>query len=158
MLGRNVLAVTAREVTQIVDRLKAAYPGSEMPAETQAIYERMLIDLGYDETDVAVDTLIMTMMKLPTISRIRRTVIEPLLDLPTADEAWFAVQSRGEMNPLVARTATLMGGSFNLRTSSDPELSRVRFVKVYEDLRRAVVDAAISQRARAQRMKLSAAS
>jgi hypothetical protein len=150
--------MTSREVTQIVDRLKAAYPATEISEATEAIYRRLLIDLRYDEVDTAVDTLIMTMMKLPTISRIRRTVIEPHLDLPTADEAWFAVQSHADLNPLVARAATLMGGSFNLRTSSDPELSRVRFVKVYEDLRRAVIDEAISQRARAQRMKLSAAS
>jgi hypothetical protein len=150
--------MTSREVAQIVDRLKAAYPTPEMSDETEAVYKRMLIDLSYDEVDAAADTLIMTMMKLPTISRIRRTVIEPHLDLPTADEGWAALQSRGDLNPLVARAARLMGGSFNLRTSSDPELSRVRFVKVYEDLRRAVVDEAISQQARAARMKLSAAS
>lgn len=126
-----------------------------MPEETRRLYERLLVDLEHRETDEAIDTLIMTAGKLPTIARIRRTVIEPLLDLPTAEEAWVAIQSRQEnLNPLVARAATLMGGSFNLRTSSDPELSRVRFGKAYEDLRRQVIDAAVADRARSKRMKL----
>jgi hypothetical protein len=148
--------MTAREVSQIVARLAAAYPDPAMSDETISLYERLLVDLDYPETDVAVDTLIMTTMRLPTVSRVRRTVIEPLLDLPTADEAWVAIQSRQDnLNPLVARAATLMGGSFNLRTSSDPELSRVRFVKVFDDLRRRVIDEAISARARAKRLRIA---
>lgn len=148
--------MTAREASAIVARLAAAFPDPPVSDETRHEYERLLVDLEYSETDAAVDTLIMTMMRLPTVSRIRRTVIEPLLDLPTADEAWVAIQTRqANLNPLVARTATLMGGSFNLRTSSDPELSRVRFVKVYDDLRRKVVDEAISARARARRLRVA---
>lgn len=127
-----------------------------MQEETRKVYARLLADLEYEETDIAVDSLIMTAGKLPTIGKIRRTVIEPLLDLPTAEEAWVAIQSRQQgMNPLVARAATLMGGSYNLRTSSDPELTRVRFAKVYEELRRKVLDAAVAERARSKRMKLA---
>lgn len=149
--------MTTREVARIVARLAAAFPDPPMSDDTRHAYERLLADLDFPEADVAVDTLIMTAMRLPTIARIRRTVIEPLLDVPTADEAWLAIQSRQENpNPLVARTATLMGGSFNLRTSSDPELSRVRFVKVYEELRRKVIDEAVSARARARRLKVAA--
>jgi hypothetical protein len=152
----SVGRVTAAQVSQIVARLQAAYPEVSMCVQTTKLYERLLVDLEFAETDVAVDELIMTSGRLPTIARVRRAVIEPLLDLPTAEEAWVAIQSRAEkLNPLVAKTATLMGGSFNLRTSSDPELSRVRFVKVYDELRRKVVDAAISERARAARMKLA---
>jgi hypothetical protein len=151
--------VTENQVTEIVNRLAAAFPDPVMAEGARHLYHRLLIDLEYDETDEAVDDLLMTMMKLPTISRIRRTVIEPLLDLPTADEAWAALQSRQQqLNPLVARTAALMGGSSNLRTSSDPELSRMRFVKVYDDLRRVVVDEAIVARARTKRMRLPKAS
>lgn len=127
-----------------------------MRDETRKVYERLLADLDYPEADIAIDNLIMTAGKLPTIGKIRRTVIEPLLDLPTAEEAWVAVQSREQnLNPLIARAVTLMGGSFNLRTSSDPELTRVRFAKAYDELRRHVVDTAIADRARSKRMKLA---
>jgi len=98
-------------------------------------------------------------MKLPTVSRIRREVVEPTLDIPTADEGWLAVQSRaGDLHELVAHVARLVGGTYNIRTSADPELTRVRFVKVYDELRRKAVDRALAEGVRAQRMKLQQAS
>lgn len=147
--------MTTNQVSELVKRLEAAFPDPPMQDDTRKVYERLLVDLDYPETDAAIDTLIMTSGKLPTIGKIRRAVIEPLLDLPTAEEAWVAIQSRQpDLNPLAARAATLMGGSFNIRTSDDPELTRVRFAKVYDELRRQVVDAAIANRARNKRMKL----
>lgn len=126
-----------------------------MRSETHTLYSRLLADLDYADADAAIDNLIATTMKLPSISRVRRAVIEPMLELPTTEEAWVALQSRAEhVHPLVRRAATLMGGSFNLRTSSDPELTRVRFAKVYGELRRAAVDAALKTRARSVRMRL----
>ena len=84
--------------------------------------------------------------------RHRRAVIEPTLDLPTAEEAWIAVQSRrSDVHELVHRAAALMGGGFNVRTSSDPELTRVRFAKVYDELRRRAVDEALVAGIRAAR-------
>ena len=111
-----------------------------------------------EEVDPAVDELIATMLKLPTVSRVRRFVIEPKLDIPTAEEAWLAVQSRGELHELVKRAVNLLGGTFNIRTSEDPELTRVRFAKVYDELRRKEVDQQLAAGIRAQRMKLSTAS
>ena len=81
-------------------------------------------------------------------------VIEPKLDIPTSEEAWVVVQSHGEMHDLVKRAAFLLGGSYNIRTSADPELTRVRFAKVYDDLRRKEVDAQLAAGIRAQRMRL----
>jgi hypothetical protein len=142
-----------------VRRLKAAYPDPSMSEETEALYARMLADLDHSVADPAVDELIATVMKLPTVSRIRRSIIEPGLDIPSADEAWLAIQSRsGELHELVSRTATLLGGSFNIRTSADPELTRVRFVKVYDELRRKAVDRALAEGVRAQRLQTAKAS
>jgi len=130
-----------------------------MSDETLDLYLRMLSDLDFAETDRAIDELIVTAMRLPTISRIRRNVIEPKLELPTAEEAWLAVQGHESgMHELVQRTATLMGGSFNIRTSADPELTRVRFAKVYDALHRKAVDQALTMTLRARRMKLPSAS
>ncbi len=123
------------------------------------MYTRLLDDLDYAAVDAAVDELIATTMRLPTISRIRRQVIEPTLELPTAEEAWVALQSRAnETHNLVRRAAALMGGSFNIRTSSEPELTRVRFAKVYDEIRRKAVDDALAAGVRAKRMQLPQAS
>jgi hypothetical protein len=126
-----------------------------MSEETAIVYTDMLRDLEYDVVDAALDELIATMSKLPTVARIRRTVIEPTLTLPSAEEAWVAVQShKSDTHELVQRAAFLMGGSFNIRTSSDPELTRVRFAKVYEELRRDETTRALVAGLRAKRMKL----
>ena len=129
-----------------------------MDQETLDLYERMLVDLDYETVDPIVDDLIATVMKLPTISRIRRAVIEPDLDVPTTDEAWTLIQTRQELPELVAQAARLIGGTFNIRTSDDPELTRVRFAKVYDPMYRKAVDSALAQGIRAQRMKLPKAS
>jgi hypothetical protein len=147
------------EVRELVRRLRAAYPEPPLAEESEKLYERMLVDLDFAVVDPVVDELIATTMKLPTVSRIRRAVIEPTLEIPTADEAWLAVQMReGAVHELVAHVARLVGGSYNIRTSSDPELTRVRFVKVYDELRRKAVDRALADGVRAQRLKLQQAS
>ena len=86
--------MTPFEVREIVRRLAAAYPDPPLGDESADLYARMLVDLPYDTVDEVVDELIATAMKLPTVSRIRRAVVEPTLDIPTADEAWLAVQTR----------------------------------------------------------------
>jgi hypothetical protein len=147
------------EVRELVNRLAAAYPDPAVTKETRKIYERMLADLPYEKADAVVDELIATVMRLPTISRIRRAIIEPELGIPTADEAWVAIQThQGELHELVQHVARLMGGSYNIRTSDDPELSRVRFVKVYEQFFRKAVDEALSDGIRAERLRLPKAS
>jgi hypothetical protein len=147
------------DVRELVRRLRAAYPDPPLSEETEKLYERMLVDLDFAMVDPVVDELIATTMKLPTVSRIRRAVIEPTLAIPTADEAWLAVQTReGSAHELVGHVARLVGGGYNIRTSSDPELTRVRFVKVYDELRRKAVDRALADGVRAQRLKLQQAS
>lgn len=151
--------MSPHEAGELVRRLRAAYPDPPMEEETQKLYARMLQDLAYDDVDAIVDELIATVMKLPTISRIRRAVIEPTLNIPATDEAWTAIQARqGEVHELVAQAARLLGGTYNIRTSEDPELTRVRFAKVYDQLYRKAVDRALADGIRSARMKLPRAS
>jgi hypothetical protein len=151
--------MTSFEVRELVSRLAAAFPDPPLKDETRKLYERMLTDLSYERADAVVDELIATTMRLPTISRVRRAIIEPELGIPTADEGWLAVQTREpELHELVAHVARLLGGTFNIRTSDDPELTRVRFVKVYEQLYREAVDEALAAGVRAERLRLSKAS
>jgi hypothetical protein len=147
------------QARELVRRLQAAYVEAPWNDESIELYTRMLSDLRYEDVDPVMDDLIATMMRLPTISRIRRAVIEPTLDLPTTDEAWTAIQTRQhELHELVRLAASLLGGTYNLRTSEDPELTRVRFAKVYDHLYRKAVDQALAEGLRAQRMKLPRAS
>ena len=147
------------QAREIVRRLRAAFPDPPIDDETVELYTRMLQDLHYDDVDPVVDDLIATVMKLPTIGRIRRAVIEPTLDIPTAEQAWTAIQKReGDVHELVARAAHLLGGTYNIRTSADPELTRVRFAKVYDPLYRKAVDEALAEGIRAQRKQLPRAS
>jgi flagellar biosynthesis component FlhA len=151
--------MTPFEVRELVSRLAAAYPESPMTDESRDLYARMLSDLPHERTDAIVDELIATSMKLPTISRVRRAVVAPELNIPTADEAWAAIQERQpELHDLVQHVARLMGGLFNMRTSDDPELTRVRFSKVYERLYRAAVDEALAEGIRSARLRLTKAS
>ena len=145
--------MSPHQAREIVGRLRAAYPDPPMNEETQRLYARMLADLRYEDVDPVIDELIATVMKLPTVSRIRRAVIEPELDLPTAEEAWTAIQTRAaDVHDLVRRAAQLLGGTYNIRTSEDPELTRVRFAKVYEPLYRKAVDEALAAGVREQRL------
>ena len=144
------------QVRELVGGLEAAFPDPPLADATGALYQRMLADLGDDDADAAIDELIATTARLPPIGRIRRAVIEPRLDLPTA-EGWLAVQGRGGLR-LVGRAAQLLGGTFNVGTSEDPELTRVRFARVYEGLRRREVDGRVAAGVRASRTRLPAAS
>lgn len=140
------------QTREVVQRLRAAYPDSGMDDASEALYARFLSDLPYADVDRAVDELIVTAMRLPTVSRIRRTIVEPELDIPTAEEAWLMVQSRSVgLHELTARAAELLGGRFNIQNSDDPELTRVRFSKVYEELRRKAVDEALTAGLRTKR-------
>lgn len=155
----SLRAMAPHQARELVRRLRAAYPDPPIDDDTVELYTRMLQDLRYEDVDPVVDDLIATTMKLPTISRIRRAVIEPSLDIPTTEEAWVAVQKQhAEPHDLVRRAAALLGGSYNIRTSSEPELTRVRFAKVYDQLYRKAVDEALAAGVRAQRLQLRPAS
>jgi hypothetical protein len=124
-----------------------------MSKETHDEYCRMLADLPFAETDMAVEELEATWGRLPTIFRIRDAVISPTLNLPTAEEAWDVVQRRGDRHELIGHVVNLFGGDWNIRTSADPELTRTRFIKAYEEQRRKAVNKALAAGARDRRLK-----
>jgi len=125
-----------------------------MSKETYEEYCRMLDDLPVAETDLAIEELEATWGKLPTIYRIRDAVISPTLGYPTAEEAWDTVQRRSsDPHELVIRVVNLFGGTWNIRTSDDPELTRTRFIKAYEEQRRKAVNHALAAGVRSRRLK-----
>lgn len=146
--------MTPFEVRKLVSRLAAAFPDPPISDETRKEYCRMLVDLPYPETDRAIEELEATWGKLPTIYRIRDAVITPMLDLPSADEAWDQVQRRKpDRHELVTKVVNLFGGDYNIRTSDDPELTRTRFTRTYEEHRRKTASQALTATLRGQRMQ-----
>src|ERR1700682_6028558 len=109
--GGSVDVVTPFEVRELVRRLRAAYPEPPLSDDSADLYARLLVDLPYEAVDPVIDDLIATAMKLPTVSRIRRAVVEPTLDIPTADEAWLAVQTRSGALPALGTPVARVGRS-----------------------------------------------
>jgi hypothetical protein len=137
--------VTVDEAQRIVTELFAAYPEVNTREETFPIYVRYLVDLERKAVDRAIEALIATSTMLPTIAAIRRHVVEEELELPTAAEAWIAVNDRArsdELHDLAKEARELLGGSWAIRTSDTPHATRSQFLRIYDELReRALLDA-----------------
>ena len=137
--------MTIDQAQRIVIELFAAYPEVKTREETFPIYVRYLVDLEKAAVEEALEELIATSTTLPTIAAIRRHVIEEELELPTAAEAWVAINDRernDELHELAKAARELLGGSWAIRTSDAPNATRAQFLKIYDDLReRALSDA-----------------
>jgi hypothetical protein len=130
--------MTVAQAEKLVDLLIAAYPEVAMREETFATYVRFLVDLDKDAVEEALEDLIATSLKMPTIAAIRRQVINEELELPTAAEAWVAISDSTrseELHDLAKEARELLGGSWAIRTSDQPSITRAQYLKLYEELR-----------------------
>lgn len=125
--------------------LRDAYPRQPFGERAIVVYAEQLADL--DETDVylAVQEIVRTQERAPTISEIRRTVAETKLALPTAEEAWEmvlanAIERGGKQLPdPVKRALKAVGGPWIVRHSENPGTLYAQFRKHYEAARDRVV-------------------
>jgi hypothetical protein len=130
--------VTVAQAEKLVDILIAAYPEVAMREETFATYVRFLVDLDKGAVEEALEDLIATSLAMPTIAAIRRQVINEELQLPTAAEAWVAISDSTrteELHDLAKEARELLGGSWAIRTSDQPSITRAQYLKIYEELR-----------------------
>lgn len=130
--------MTVAQAEKLVGVLIAAYPEVQMREETFTTYVRFLVDLEQCAAEQAVEDLIATSPTMPTIAAIRRFVINEELQLPTPAEAWLSISdtTRGEELHVLAREAReLLGGSWAIRTSDQPSITRAQYLKIYEELR-----------------------
>ena len=145
--------MTVDEAQRLVSLLFSAYPQVALRDGTAAAYVRYLVDLDADAVEAAIEELILTDRALPTIASIRRHVVEGKAGLPTAIEAWAALnahQRPGELHELAKQARELLGGSWAIRTADNPSITRAQYVKVYDELReRALADANRASRRRA---------
>lgn len=130
--------MTVAQAEKLVDILIAAYPEVAMREETFATYVRFLVDLDKGAVEEALEDLIATSLAMPTIAAIRRQVINEELQLPTAAEAWVAISDSTrteELHDLAKEARELLGGSWAIRTSDQPSITRAQYLKIYEELR-----------------------
>ena len=130
--------MTVDQAHKLVSLILAAYPEVQPREETLATYVRFLVDLDKGAAEEAIEELVSVSTQMPTIAAIRRRVIEEQLGLPTGAEAWIAISdtTRKEQLPELAREAReLLGGSWAIRTSDNPTITRAQYLKVFEELR-----------------------
>ncbi len=134
----NLRGVTVDQAQKLISLLLSAYPEVQPREETFPTYVRFLVDLDEAAVEVAIEELISVSTKMPTIAAIRRRVIEQELELPTAAEAWVAINDTTrteELHELAKEARELLGGSWAIRTSGNPTVTRTQYLKVFEELR-----------------------
>ena len=131
--------MTVDQAQKLVTLLVASYPEVQPREETFATYVRFLVDLDKAAAEEAIEELISVSTKMPTIAAIRRRVIEVELALPTAAEAWIAIsdttRKTDELHELAKKARELLGGSWAIRTSGKPAVTRAQYFKIFEELR-----------------------
>lgn len=140
--------MTVAQAQKLVNGLIAAYPEVQPREETVATFVRFLVDLEHHAAEEAIEDLIATSLSMPTIAAIRRLVINEELQLPTPAEAWLAVSepTRAEvLHDLVKEARELLGGSWAIRTSDQPSITRAQYLKIYEELREKALQVANRQ-------------
>lgn len=146
--------MTEPEAQKLVTVLVTAFPtqlsrmSAEQQASMQAIYRRMLGDLGYPEANAAVERLLATSRFMPTIAEIRDAAHTATNGQKRAGgEAWGdvlkAIRRYGYMrspgtdfafdDPLVHRCAASMGWS-ELCSSENATADRARFIDLYDQV------------------------
>lgn len=126
------------EAQKLVAVLCAAYPEVELREETVPTYVRFLVDLDRAAAEEAIEDLMATSVRMPTVAEIRRQVINEELKLPTAAEAWISISdaTKGEeLHDLAKEARELLGGSWAIRTSDQPSITRAQYLKIYDELR-----------------------
>jgi hypothetical protein len=122
----------------LVADLADAFPQREISRETVSIYVKHLQDIGPAEMEAAVQRLIRTSSRFPTIRELREAVAEASLALPTEVEALALVNGgvRG-LHPLVREALEAVGGYHAWRVTDEPGVMRGQFSRIYREMRAA---------------------
>jgi len=130
--------MTVDQAQKLIDLLLSAYTEVQPREETFPTYVRFLVDLEYSAVEEAIEELISVSAQMPTIASIRRRVIEEELELPSAAKAWVDIsdsQRTEGLHELAKEARELLGGSWAIRTSDKPTVTRAQYFKVFEELR-----------------------
>ena len=124
------------DAERLARRLFAAYPAVQLRDETEAVFVRYFGELDREPAEAAVADLIRTSARFPAIADVRGRIVEHALELPRAIEAYHSLFERGvPLHPLTRYVAEIFGGTFTIRTSDAPHVTRRQFLDVFEELR-----------------------
>lgn len=131
------------EIMKLMRRLSAAYPHSNLSADTYSIYAEALADVPMGILQLAVVQAATTSEFFPTLHKLHETIAEIIFGgTPTAEEAWEDVVRKLQGNPmkwkdepLIERVVNLVGGWYGLKTSTNAMADRGQFLKMYANLR-----------------------
>lgn len=125
-----------------IGALRDAYPTTEFPDRTVALYARMLADMDEAAVTRAVKRLIQGSRFLPKIAEIREAVAEEQLALPTPEEAWD-IALRGSLRdapPEVRAAVEASGGRWRILHSDSLEAVRAQFHRDYTGRRATAIE------------------
>jgi hypothetical protein len=144
--------VIAEDAQRLARRLFAAYPEVPLREETEATYVRFLGELDAGRAAAAVDELVRSSSRLPTVADVRRRLAETELGLPSPHEAYHSLfEPAAELHPLTRYVAEIFGGTYTIRTSDAPAATRRQFLDFYRDVRDEAVRRGALPRAVAER-------
>jgi hypothetical protein len=140
--------MTEAQVHKLVAVLAASFPAARGDAGTIAAYQRMLADLDYPAANAAVERLIATSKRLPTVAEVRDAVLALTAgEARNGGEAWGdvlkAIRRYGYMrtpgvdfhfdDPVVANTVRALSWQ-ELCSSENAVADRARFIETYDQL------------------------
>lgn len=125
----------------VLKQLFAAFPNSQVSAETVAVYMRLLQDIPLDALQVAVDQAIATCKFLPTVAELRDS-LHGLRNVQRLSwgEAWDDVQKEvrrigfygvPHFNSEITASVVRSMGWRTICTSENPQTDRAQFRDMY---------------------------
>jgi hypothetical protein len=153
------MSQSENRLLEVLGVLAAAYPNSNVQAETVTVFREMLGDIDPDLLEQAAKAYIATEKFFPSVSELRGKVtalIERACETPSATEAWGEVVDKMRTvgntvdfggyqpdcfsSPIIARVVSYLGWN-EICLSDNQVADRARFIQAYEvELNRARED------------------
>lgn len=148
------------EVKKLLALLQAHAPQERVTDATTAVWEMAMDDVPYEAVLPAVRTWIRASKWFPKPVELRDLVLDHVCGLPTADDAWTAIEREiaasypgrthdgwSNVPELAMKALRQIGGTWAVRHSERREVLRDRFIAVYNDRRReALKDLDVAER------------
>ena len=138
--------MTKKEMVVILAILKEAYKDFQVTETKTSLWYDLLGDLNFKVIQVAVKKLILQSPYVPTISDIRKQIVEIMHPSIDTTEAYgevrraikeygydYAPEAFGSMSPLTRKVCEYIGWQ-NICLSEEPSVIRGQFLKMYEQL------------------------
>jgi hypothetical protein len=135
------------QATELIERLRAAYPQRDIPKASVEAYAARVTDLPAAETTAAIEHLIRTSDDFPSIAALRAEAQERVLNIPSVDDAYneisAGIRHHGRYqpqpqwsSPFLRRIVAAHGGWTQM---CQADVTRQEFRETYYRLRREAV-------------------